>query len=227
MNGVITPEELMDQSDKGLLHIYQKTVTPKHITRAIKDVELWFTDRSSGCHGMLSRMCTALHTNNNLLHELHNPGGDKAVPLPVAAINRLSTAANKHKATAKNEQNRKAAERGAGSEAEICQPGVAQRVCEELIAYAEDCLDRLTTGGDKYMPEDLLPCVTVQAGIVGGIAAVLNAVTISSTMARKYAIVNARVGDIQVSQHVLWLQLRLRLRLPGVLQCKNATMLKW
>ena len=57
------------------------------------------------------------------------------------------------------------------------------------------------------MPEALLPCVTVQAGIVAGIAAVLNAVTISSTMARKYAIVNARVGDIQVSQHVLWLQL--------------------
>ena len=127
--------------------------------------------------------------------------------LPVAAINRLSTAANKHKATAKNEQNRKAAERGAGSEAEICQPGAAQRVCEELLAHAESCLHRLATGGDKYLPEALFPCITVQAGIVAGIAAMLNAVTISSTMARKYAIVNARVGDIQVSQHVLWLQL--------------------
>ena len=80
MHGVITPEELMDQSNAGLLHTYQKTVTAKNVTRAIKAVELWFTDRASGCHGMLSRMCTALHTNNLLLHELH--GEDKAVPLP-------------------------------------------------------------------------------------------------------------------------------------------------
>ena len=80
MHGVITPEELMDQSNAGLLHTYQKTVTAKNVTRAIKAVELWFTDRASGCHGMLSRMCTALHTNNLLLHDLH--GEDKAVPLP-------------------------------------------------------------------------------------------------------------------------------------------------
>ena len=139
------------------------------------------------CHVLTLHICTC-----DCLHNI----------LPVAAINRLSTAANKHKATAKNEQNRKAAERGAGSEAEICQPDAAQRVCEELIAYAESWLDRLTTGGDKYLPEELLPCITVQPGAVAVIAAVLNAVTISSTMARKYAIVNARVGDIQVSQHV-------------------------
>ena len=31
VHGVITPEELMDQTDKGLLHLYQLTVTTKHV----------------------------------------------------------------------------------------------------------------------------------------------------------------------------------------------------
>ena len=195
MHGVITAEELMDESDEGLLHIYQTTVTPRHITCAIKDVELWFTDRASGCHGLLSRMCTALHINNLVLHELH--GGGNGGPLPAAAINMLSTAANKHKRTAKNDQNRKAAERGASLEAAICQPENAGRVCQEMIAYAEGALEKLTTGGDKYLPDHLIPLVTIPKRVLAPIAAMLNAVTISSTMARKFAIVHARVGDVQ------------------------------
>ena len=54
VHGVITPEELMDETDKGLLHVYQRTVTTKHVVMAIKAVELWFTDKPSGCHGLLS-----------------------------------------------------------------------------------------------------------------------------------------------------------------------------
>ena len=57
VHGVITPEELLDETDKGLLHVYQRTVTTKHVMMAIKAVELWFTDKPSGCHGLLSRMC--------------------------------------------------------------------------------------------------------------------------------------------------------------------------
>ena len=129
VHGVITPEELMDETDKGLLHVYQRTVTTKHVMVAIKAVELWFTDKPSGCHGLLSRMCTALHTNNVLLHDLHGGGNI----LPVAAINQLSTAANKHKRTAKNDQNRKAAMRGLSMEAAICEPNNAQRICQQMM----------------------------------------------------------------------------------------------
>ena len=111
----------------------ERTVTTKHVMLAIKAVELWFTDRPSGCHGLLSRMCTALHINNVLLHEMHGGGNT----LPVAAINRLSTAANKHKRTAKNDQNRKAAMRGLSMEAAICEPNNAQRICQQMVAYVE------------------------------------------------------------------------------------------
>ena len=193
VHGVITPEELLDETDKGLLHVYQRTVTTKHVMMAIKAVELWFTDRPSGCHGLLSRMCTALHINNVLLHDLHGGGNI----LPVAAINQLSTAANKHKRTAKNDQNRKAAMRGLGTEAAICQPGNAQRVCGQMIAYVETTLENLATGGGKYMASELFPCITVHRAIVAPVAAMLNAITIASTMARKYAIVSARLGDVQ------------------------------
>ena len=53
VHGVITPGELVDETDKGLLHVYQRTVTTKHVMMAIKAVELLFTGRSPGCHGLL------------------------------------------------------------------------------------------------------------------------------------------------------------------------------
>ena len=193
VHGVITPEELLDETDKGLLHVYQRTVTTKHVMVAIKAVELWFTDKPSGCHGLLPRMCTALHINNVLLHDLHGGGNI----LPVAAINQLSTAANKHKRTAKNDQNRKAAMRGLSMEAAICEPNNAQRICQQMIAYVETTLEKLATGCGKYMASELFPCITVHRAIVAPVAAMLNAITIASTMARKYAIVSARLGDVQ------------------------------
>ena len=72
-------------------------------------------------------------------------------------------------------------------------------MCEDLIEHTEQILQYTTGEGGAFDRERLIPCVTIHTDVVAKLCAALNAVLIASTMARKCAIVSARVCDVHPS----------------------------
>ena len=193
--GIVTADDILDQSNTGLLSLYRKTVTTQNAAIAVRVLEHWFTGCPSGAQGLLSRISQELHRNGVILHSLY--GDQYEYPLPVPVINSISARSRRHKQSAKNKQHQKAAERGAKSEAALCSPDAIVPICNDLIDHAEQVLQYLTQQGGAFNTQHLIPCVTIDTDVVAKICAALNATLIASTMARKCAVVSVRVCDVQ------------------------------
>ena len=97
--GIVTADEILDQSDIGLVRLYRKTVTTQNAAIAVRVLEHWFTGCPSGAQGLLSRISQELHRNGVILHSLYGDGAGgrnvrqrvspAAVPAPTVRLPKM------------------------------------------------------------------------------------------------------------------------------------------